>query len=299
MRERFITCSGKTDGGGAQVHAVMSTLACVAAATGLVYAHTPFVRVSHNNLNDPEWTERWERFFSLGHGEVHRKDLPDCMELPIDNISSTLSALNNTSSRVLYVVRHCHNYLDHRPDLYLRIRQQLLCKYFHAPKPPACRGKGLVVAMHLRRGDVTIAKYPRRYVSEEAISEVVASLRAAMSGVAHEVHLYSEGEPSDFRWLPEDIQLHLNGDALTTFHKLVTADVLVMGKSSFSYAAAILSDGVKLYAPFRHAPMADWVHYGVGTRTDANQLTEALGRHLRKRPLTGDSIGSGGGTRSW
>ena len=49
-----------------------------------------------------------------------------------------------------------------------------------------------------------------------------------------------EGKPSDFEpFLKLGAVLHLNADAYTTFHHLVSADVLY-DQSSFSYLAAIL-----------------------------------------------------------
>ncbi len=52
---------------------------------------------------------------------------------------------------------------------------------------------------------------------------------------------------------------HLNECPFTTFHHMVSADVLVMAKSSFSYSAALFSNGIKIYLPFWHKPLQNWI----------------------------------------
>ena len=41
--------------------------------------------------------------------------------------------------------------------------------------------------------------------------------------------------------------------------ELIEADILVMAKSFFSYVAAIISDGIKLYEPFDSPPLKGWL----------------------------------------
>ena len=41
--------------------------------------------------------------------------------------------------------------------------------------------------------------------------------------------------------------------------ELIEADVLIMAKGTFSYVAAALSDGIKLYDPWPLRPMTNWL----------------------------------------
>jgi hypothetical protein len=82
-------------------------------------------------------------------------------------------------------------------------------------------------------------------------------------------HIYSQTTETDtetvFRekYLTEnnnnDTELHLNGDVLPAFDGMVFADALICSGSSFSYCAALLSNGVIYYKRFWHRPADFWV----------------------------------------
>jgi hypothetical protein len=57
----------------------------------------------------------------------------------------------------------------------------------------------------------------------------------------------------------EGLCFHLNENMFDTFTGLVAADILVTSRSSFSYTAAILSDGIIYYQPFWHPPGEKWI----------------------------------------
>jgi hypothetical protein len=109
------------------------------------------------------------------------------------------------------------------------------------------------VAIHIRRGDVTrLGGNADRYTSLQAFSNTMAQIR--MTSPDALFHIYSEGAVEDFALLKgADVRMHVvpvSADAsglanpiLCTFHGFVTADKLVMSKSSFSYAAGIISTG--------------------------------------------------------
>ena len=68
---------------------------------------------------------------------------------------------------------------------------------------------------------------------------------------------------------------------------LVEADVLVMAKSSFSYIAAILNAGVKIYEPNFDPPQSTWVVRSRDGSFDKLRLRERLDAYLgadRSRP---------------
>ncbi len=94
-----VTCGGRRDGGGAQVIAVMSTLA-YAAGTGIPYFHTPFDRLMHSDGKD-DYPGRWERFFNLGQGEAA---IPE--GVPVMTQAAYLAA--GRPAGVIVSVPHCH-----------------------------------------------------------------------------------------------------------------------------------------------------------------------------------------------
>jgi hypothetical protein len=64
--------------------------------------------------------------------------------------------------------------------------------------------------------------------------------------------------------------------ALATFRELVEADVLIMSKSSFSYVAAILNDGVKVYDRYAQSPMSTWLERDRDGLVDPVRLQDLL-----------------------
>ena len=71
------------------------------------------------------------------------------------------------------------------------------------------------------------------------------------------VHIFSQGKPSDYSEY-KDVTLHLDEPLMDTFLMMVMANVLVISGSSFSYAAALLSDGEIHYTRFWHSPLPHW-----------------------------------------
>jgi hypothetical protein len=79
-------------------------------------------------------------------------------------------------------------------------------------------------------------------------------------GLTSRVRLFSQGDEKDFASLRDHgFELCLNTPAIPTFGAFVEADIFIMTKSSFSYAAALLNGGVKLYDRFARAPLSHWI----------------------------------------
>jgi hypothetical protein len=103
------------------------------------------------------------------------------------------------------------------------------------------------VAVHIRRGDVTSASYGR-FTHLTSYKTILASIRETTLNARF--HIFSEGKESDFSELAhEDTVMHIEEPMFCTFHGLVTAQQLVMAKSSFSTAAALLSKAEQIYCP--------------------------------------------------
>jgi len=151
----------------------------------------------------------------------------------------------------------------------------------HALPPSRIAAPGrTVVALHVRRGDVELSgPTAPRATSNEWYVRVMRAAAAkgptffGKPGPA-DFHVYSEGEPEDFADLvAAGATLHLgagsvrvNGpqtrwatsEALQAMADLVSADVLVMARSSFSFLPAVYSRGVVLYQKFWVRPLPGW-----------------------------------------
>jgi hypothetical protein len=118
------------------------------------------------------------------------------------------------------------------------------------------------VAVHIRRENAhdngcagNRATTPNSYYAG-----VMQEIRETHSTKPLLFHVYSQGDQENFRELgASDVFFHLDEEIIDTFYGLVAADILVMSPSSFSYSAALLSDGIVYYKPFWHNRKSGWI----------------------------------------
>lgn len=113
-----------------------------------------------------------------------------------------------------------------------------LRNYYAVPKPLPTGG----LVVHVRRGDVTAGG---RWTSPHIIARCIRRTMPTCGAL----HIVSEGSAAGLEWSAEfNATLHLNEVIDVTFHRMVTADCLIMAKSTLSWSAAFLSDR-RLFAP--------------------------------------------------
>ncbi len=250
-----LTCAGKQDGAGAQIHATISTIA-FCRAIGLSYAHTPFSKVAHTS--SAREISDWERFLSLS--EFADTDLDP--SLPKIGLYKYLADPGSAPKRFVAVVKHMHLYMDRYPHFYepLHLRLRLNAQLGATQRPD----KRPVVSLHVRRGDVN-PEFEKRYTTNEFIVSQLKELPSRLPKLrngAWDLHLYSQGDEGDFVEIVEhfpDVLLMLDTPPIETIRGLASADVMIMAKSSFSYVAALLCAGEVIYEPFWHAPQRNWI----------------------------------------
>lgn len=248
---RGITCAGKTDGGGAQVIAVMSTLA-YARTFDVPYFHTPF---SHIRFSDgqADWHGRWERFFNLGSGE---DTIPN--NATVMHASQYIDA--GRPPGVIVRVPHCHNVIheDGTADLYTSaIRDSFRKKYSEGTSKRTYEHP--YIALHVRRGDVSKDSHASRYVSDTAVISAIINFKEATK-LTMPIEVFSQGDAAAFDYLKDYgvTNLHLDVDVFESIHRMVCARGLIMGKSSFSYVAALLGHSTVATDQWYHCPLSDW-----------------------------------------
>lgn len=129
-----------------------------------------------------------------------------------------------------------------------------------------------VVALHLRRGDVTpgddLVNLSRSGEPESRLTpdswyySVVEHIRTVLPNA--DVHVFSSTEntydPEEFNgYRRRGMQVHLDGDILDPWATMAQAKVLVMAKSSFSQVPAILNSNCVVYQSYWHKPLANWI----------------------------------------
>jgi len=288
-KEAWVTCRDRDDGGGAQIMARASAM-IFAGLRGACYAHSPMTDVAHvpEGMDPGEWSEKWERFFSLGKDEVQAEEI-EARGLPMIRLSKPHR--RRLRSRTLHVVAHCHKVTDRHPEAWAEIAPVLRERYLSTPKPalPADPPGAIRIAVHLRRGDVDAeGEHSERFTPNSA---VLAHLNRVLEALGPErehavVRVFSQGNPEDFAaFADQGARLHLDEDVFTSFHHMFRAHVLFTAKSTFSYLAGLLGGGLCLYEPFRHPPLPDWIPPVTLDATPLGDLAQAIQKHVENQGL--------------
>jgi len=274
-RRRYVTCTGKVDGAGAQAQALVSVM-LFARAVGAQYVHTPFAVIDHNPDPASDWAAQWERFFNFGQSEVpaatvHRLGIPSV---------KVTSPFQVTRPDVLYLIPHCYETWGLSSAHLPRLLGELRTRFLNDKADAAVPSQTLRIAMHVRRGDVAPdGPNARRFTCTDIVNRTYEHLIAVLDrlGRPYHVTLYSQGDPAQFQDLQDrGVAVANDLDPFHTFEQLVLADVLITAKSSFSYLAALLSQGNVLYEPFWHSPLPTWLMLDEDGHFDSPALLRRL-----------------------
>ncbi|RTL69287.1 MAG: hypothetical protein EKK41_14115 [Hyphomicrobiales bacterium] len=255
----YVMATGRVDGAGAQATAKMSAMA-LARHYGLTYVHTPFQTMEHAENGSPAlWAAAWENIFNLGNGELSA----DACGLPQVGIEEFIGNRLWWNKPCLLAAGHYARFTDSHPEAYARISEELRAKYRRTRTEHQAH-REIVVCAHLRRGDVSAAdpdtanRAPDYVSFLNCLRQVQGALAA--TGLAVRTKIISQGDARGLELLQAmGCELNLNTPAIDSFHQMVDADVLVMGRSSFSFAAALLGEGLRIYDPCARAPVPGWL----------------------------------------
>jgi hypothetical protein len=248
-----ITCSGRSDGLGMQAMARISGIN-FAKAFGATYVDSPFMRLDHAPTEQHEWRDAWENRLNLGKGE-ERLDGDDV----VVDYRDYLLKRRAINEKIVLRFQQCYWLHRHYPDSLEAISESLRTKF---GLPADQERDHIVVAVHVRRGDVGISKNALRFTPNDTIVRTIEYLRDILEdmGVKAIFQVHSQGPASDFAELSRiGCELYLDTDAIWTMEKLVASDILIMSKSSFSYVAALINRGVKIYERTFNPPLSSWI----------------------------------------
>jgi len=262
----YITCTGKKDGMGAQAQAIYSAM-LYCKLNKIPYCHTPLKSIAHNTDNNPNFTNEVEQFFNFGEDEIAIKDVVANREV-IDLDNSTfktffkiLKYLFTNTEKYIFSRSHFHNYINQHTADYPIIQKELRRKFYKYTKPNTniYNGNEINIAVHLRRGDVSKSD-ENRFTNNLQIFQLIQQLNKLFSdsSTSFKIHIFSQGKEEEFTELKQYASVHLNGNIFDDFMYLTKADILFMAKSSYSYCAALLSEGLIIYEPFWHPPLKEW-----------------------------------------
>ncbi len=273
-----ITCSGRGDGAGKQALARISGIN-FAKAFGATYFDSPFAKLDHAPGDMADWLDAWEKCFNFGKGEERIDGRP----YDIVNYEDYLLNGREITDNVVLRLQQCYWLNRRSPDTFEAIAPALRNKFGAANRAPD--KNRFVVAIHVRRGDVDQSQNTSRFTPNTSILRTIALIRSVLDELdikaTYQVH--SQGKAEDFADFAElGCELNLDTDAIETMRQIVDSDVLVMAKSAFSYVAALINNGVKLYEPMGDPPMSSWILRRKDGSFDAAKAREKIQQYLQR-----------------
>jgi hypothetical protein len=125
---------------------------------------------------------------------------------------------------------------------------------------PAVSNPGVFrIAVHIRRGDVNPCDFPTRYLPNNYYLRLIQQYTPA-NQTNVQVTIYSEERSyeSFTVFTDHNYTLALNTPLAAVWHALMTADVAILSKSSFSYVPAVLNVNTVIYSDFWHQALGAW-----------------------------------------
>lgn len=278
VRNCYATFFGGWDGVGAQIHAIIS-IQIFARKYGLTYVHTPLKDVEHYKGDRSLWSDKWEKFFSLGANELTPSDVS---HLYSREKYLKFPFLIFKKENTLYRFSNCHTYTELVIEEYEKIVSELKTKFWSngINKKEERQTEVIKISVHIRRGDVTATNnLVNRYTDDLLIERRIQKIVDCVNGmdIKFTLQVVSQGSEGDFSFLQKFNPVYLlNYDEFESFRELVKSDVLITAKSSFSYVAALLTDGLVYYENFWHTPLSKWVIDTTATSNLNKALIEML-----------------------
>jgi hypothetical protein len=241
-RKRIITNPRQSDGFGSQFQTIIAAV-IYAELNNCQYVYTPFNTMEHNYTNDPDFIAKKEQLINfidnfelIDHADSNESISANIAYKAFFDANVTQCAMSDSLRRIKSIFRANKKYVN----------------YFNNTR--------LNIAVHVRRPNSHDNRILGTNTPSNDFLTIINQLRIIYATQYPLFHLYSQGKLEDFKiFEASDVMLHLNELMEDTFLGMVFADILVTSTSSFSYTAALLSDGVIYYTPFWHAPLPHWI----------------------------------------
>lgn len=249
-----ITCD-RNDGGGAQLHGRISTIA-FAEALGLKYLHTP-LRDVHFMETDEE-VDRWNKLIKFS--KFWPKVSDEYRIVEFKSLVKLLAKLlvGTFRDQDILQVEHCHAFTDRFPKHIGALRPRLL---------GAFQANDLVVGEKLPLGGDVVIHFRGLVGSEDASSPRLSSNSILSKKIAiarnerrteKSLVICVNPTPALRQELDETFILDADSDVHTAFTYLARAKVAILARSSLSYVAALVNPNTVYYENFWHPKMPDW-----------------------------------------
>jgi hypothetical protein len=239
----YFTFDIQYDGFGAQYQRIIHCF-IYCKMKNLKFLYRPFDNVEHNYDNDSEYNSKLENLINLKNNIQNFEENQDVKILDYGND----------------VLRFFENNID---DNTCNQEINLIKDYFWQNKNKNYFNNNKInIALHIRRENcIDKGLAGARIVDSNYFLKVMDLIRLKYKDCDILFHIYSQGELEEFKEFEnKDVCFYINYDVIQTFIGMVSANILVMSPSSFSYVAALISDGeIYYYKKFWHKPKNNWI----------------------------------------
>ena len=247
VSNKYTFITGK-DGFGAQYQRIIQTM-IYCKYHNLNFVYRPINCMEHNYNNDPSYINEIENLM---------------------NIKNYIENDKNNNAKEIDFGTVVMKWFEENIDTACNTEYLNLIKsYFWKNKERNIfKNDKVNVAVHIRKKnqqDVQLGyddNVGGRAISEHYYLNIMNIIRKKYKDKNLQFHIYSQGKIEHFKnFESSDVQFHINEHICNTFIGMVGADILVTSPSSFSYVAALLSDGKIYYKKFWHNPRKEWIVY--------------------------------------
>jgi hypothetical protein len=239
----MITNPYRNDGFGAQFQTIIYAI-IYAELNNKEFKYTPFQLMDHNYGNDTDFIKKKEELINV-------RDF-----FPI-NDDPTIQGIISPRKYIDFFEHHLFECARSRALKYIR-------QIFRSNKNRShyFNDENLNIAIHIRRPNPHDVRIEGTDTPDDIYVKMIETFRSTYRSNAPLFHIYSQGNLEEFqtKFAGKDIIFHINESIEDTFTSMVLADILMTSRSSFSYTAALLSEGLIYYMPFWHPPLSTWIN---------------------------------------
>lgn len=249
-------------------------------------------------------SDSWDAFLNFGYGEPlcetlirsegYRKIvLPwfnENDEMEMKRIAKIISSYKG--ERVIFVLEQDQGYRDQ-----FGVRSEICKKFYLAHsaelKMQTSQLNVFRIAVHVRRGDIVTAKSNKnanlnmRFQDIGYFENVLRKSIECIGAGKIKIDVFSQGDACEFKSFEKfgNVEFCMDMGAQESFLRMVSADLLITSKSSFSYKPALLSKGVKICpSDFWHGypKSVDWVLADDDGVFESSALLKAVSEYRRE-----------------
>lgn len=242
------------DGLGAQYQRVIGIIA-LANKYNCIYVHTPIINIENTyNINEIE------NYFNINKYYCNVNDI-NYDKIIIVNDPYDIDSYKSDNNILLKIFAP-YNILDKYPEYY-----NYSIKFLQTIKSQSKKFiikfniETKKIAIHIRRGNVSKINNCSRYISIETYIKIIDALnKKYKNSIIYILTEITDDNYNEFNVLKKykNIIVLANYNVIKTLDILISADVLIISKSSFSYLAGLYNPNTIYYFNFWHSKLTHW-----------------------------------------